>query len=80
MPVAVIALIALGVVLVTRAASARAERHLVTNYVQAWSAGDYSRMYSMLDPASRQSITEARFAAAYRRDRARLSGFGSASP
>jgi penicillin-binding protein A len=67
-PVAVIALIAVGVVLVMRAASARSERHVVTNYVQAWSAGDYSRMYSMLDPASRQTITETRFAADYRRD------------
>jgi cell division protein FtsI/penicillin-binding protein 2 len=67
-PVAVIALIALGVVLVLRASSARAERHLVTGYVQAWSAGDYSRMYSLLDPASRQRVTEARFAAAYRHD------------
>lgn len=67
-PVAVIALIAVGVVLVMRAASARSERHLVTNYVQAWSAGDYSRMYSMLDPASRQTFTETRFAADYRRD------------
>ena len=68
MPVALAALVALGVVLLMRAASARSERHLVTGYVQAWSAGDYGRMYSMLDAASRQSITEARFAAAYRRD------------
>jgi len=67
-PVAVIALAAFAVVLLMRAAAARSERHLVANYVHAWSAGDYGRMYSMLDPASRQSITEARFAAAYRRD------------
>ena len=68
MPLAVIALIVVGVVLVMRAASARSERHLVTNYVQAWAAGDYEHMYKMLDPASRQSITESKFAAAYRRD------------
>jgi len=67
-PLAVIALIVVGVVLVMRAASARSERHLVTNYVQAWAAGDYEHMYKMLDPASRQSITESKFAAAYRRD------------
>ena len=67
-PVAVIALAAFAVVLLMRAAAARSERHLVANYVHAWSAGDYGRMYSMLDPASRQSITETRFAAAYRRD------------
>jgi penicillin-binding protein A len=64
----VIALIVLGVVLVMRAASARSERHLVTSYLQAWSAGDYSHMYSLLDPASRAAISEARFAAEYRKD------------
>jgi penicillin-binding protein A len=64
----VIAAVAVGVVLVMRAASARSERHMVTDYVQAWAAGDYSHMYSMLDPASQQTTTEARFAAAYRRD------------
>ena len=68
MPIGVIAAIAVGVVLVMRAASARSERHVVTEYVQAWAAGDYSHMYSMLDPASRQGMSETRFAAAYRRD------------
>lgn len=68
MPIGVIAAIAVGVVLVLRAEAARSERHLVTSYVQAWSVGDYSHMYSMLDPASRQSITESRFASAYRHD------------
>ena len=63
-----IAAVAIGVVLVMRAASARSERHMVTDYAQAWAAGDYSHMYSMLDPASQQTITEARFADAYRRD------------
>ena len=63
-----IAVIALGVILVMRAASARSERHMVTSYVQAWSAGDYSHMYSLLDPASRAAIGEARFAAEYRKD------------
>jgi cell division protein FtsI/penicillin-binding protein 2 len=64
----VVAVIALGVVLVMRAASARSERHMVTSYVQAWSAGDYSHMYSLLDPASRAAIGEARFASEYRKD------------
>ncbi len=63
-----IAVVALGVILVMRAASARSERHMVTSYVQAWSAGDYSHMYSLLDPASRAAIGEARFAAEYRKD------------
>ena len=44
--------IAVGVVLVIHAASGRSERRLVTNYVQAWAAGDYAHMYSLLDPAS----------------------------
>ena len=68
MPIAVIAAVAIGVVLVMRAASARSERHVVTEYVTAWAAGDYSHMYSMLDPASKPTISERKFAAAYRRD------------
>jgi penicillin-binding protein A len=67
-PIAVIAAVAIGVVLVMGASSARSERHLVTGYVTAWAASDYGHMYSMLDPASKQSITEAKFAAAYRHD------------
>jgi penicillin-binding protein A len=67
-PIAVIAAVAIGVVLVMRAASASSERHVVTEYVAAWAAGDYSRMYSMLDPASKPRISERKFAAAYRRD------------
>jgi penicillin-binding protein A len=58
----------IGVVLVTRASSARSERHLVTSYVRAWAAGDYGHMYALLDPPSRAAISESRFAAAYRRD------------
>ncbi len=68
MPVAVLVVIGVGVVLVVRAASGRSERRLVTNYVQAWAAGDYAHMYSLLDPASKASMSEGRFAAAYRRD------------
>jgi len=67
-PVVAAALIVLGVVLVMRAASARSERRLVTNYVQAWSAADYAHMYSMLDTASKAGMSEARFADDYRRD------------
>ncbi|HTP21657.1 MAG TPA: penicillin-binding transpeptidase domain-containing protein [Solirubrobacteraceae bacterium] len=67
-PIAVIAAIAVGVVLVLRAASARSERHLVTNYVQAWAGGDFSRMYSLLDTASTNTTPEAKFASAYRHD------------
>ncbi len=68
MPVAVLVVIGVGVVLVIRAASGRSERRLVTSYVHAWTAGDYAHMYSLLDPASQAQMSEARFAAAYRRD------------
>jgi penicillin-binding protein A len=67
-PIAVLVAIGVGIVLVIHAASGRSERRVVTNYVQAWATGDYSHMYSLLDPASQASISEARFAAAYRRD------------
>jgi penicillin-binding protein A len=67
-PVVAVALIALVVVLVIRSSSARSERRLVTNYVQAWSANDYTRMYSLLDPDSKAGMSETRFAAGYRRD------------
>ena len=68
MPVAVLVVIGVGVLLVVRAASGRSERRLVTSYVHAWAAGDYAHMYSLLDPASQASMSEGRFAAAYRRD------------
>jgi peptidoglycan glycosyltransferase len=55
-------------VLILRAGPGAAERQLVTGYVQAWAAGDYPKMYSLLDPASRQGMSEASFAAAYRRN------------
>ena len=63
-----VAAIAIVVVLLMNAASARSERHLVTNYVQAWAAGGYGHMYSMLDPTSKQNMSEGKFAAAYRHD------------
>ena len=67
-PLAVIAGIVVAVILILRGDPAAAERQLVTNYVHAWAAGDYHRMYSLLDPASQQSISETRFADAYRHD------------
>jgi len=67
-PVVVLAGIAVAVVLVLRAGPGRAERQLVTSYVRAWAARDYRQMYSLLSPASQQGMSEARFAAAYRRD------------
>jgi cell division protein FtsI/penicillin-binding protein 2 len=52
---------AAGAVLAT--GPGRAERQLVTRYVNAWQREDYTGMYSMLDPASRRHTSEARFAA-----------------
>ncbi len=63
-----IAAAAVAVVLVINAGPGRAERQLVSSYVRAWTAGNYSQMYSLLSPASRQAISETRFAAEYRRD------------
>ena len=67
-PLAVIAGIAVAVVLVVRGGPGRAERQMVASYVRAWATGDYRQMYSLLSPASQQGMSEARFAAAYRRD------------
>ncbi|HEX4108498.1 MAG TPA: penicillin-binding transpeptidase domain-containing protein, partial [Solirubrobacteraceae bacterium] len=66
MPIGVIVLIALGVVLVMNASRGRAERRVVSDYVQAWAKEDYPAMYKLLDPASRQGMGEAKFAAGYR--------------
>jgi penicillin-binding protein A len=45
----------------------RAERQLVTRYVTAWEHGDYAEMYTMLDPATRASMSLAQVQDAYQR-------------
>lgn len=40
-------------------------RTLVRTYAQAWTQGDFARMYSLLDGASQRQLTEAQFTAAY---------------
>src|SRR3984885_3130211 len=67
-PLAILAAAAVGVVLVLRAGPGRAERALVTSYVRDWAANDYRGMYTLLDPVSRQHMSEASFAGAYRHD------------
>lgn len=67
-PLLILAAIAVAIVLVIRSSPGHAERQLVTSYVAAWDARDYRHMYSLLDQASRAQVSEARFAAAYRRD------------
>jgi peptidoglycan glycosyltransferase len=55
-------------VLIVRAGPGRAERQLVTHYVDDWASGDYGGMYALLDPVSKQHTSETRFAAAYQHD------------
>jgi peptidoglycan glycosyltransferase len=44
----------------------RAERQMVTRYVTAWEHGEYGQMYRLLDAASRQRTSLARFTAELR--------------
>jgi cell division protein FtsI/penicillin-binding protein 2 len=62
----VIAIVALVAGIIVSTGPGRAEHRLVTNYVNAWARGDYSRMYGMLDSGSQHRISEARFASAYK--------------
>jgi cell division protein FtsI/penicillin-binding protein 2 len=65
--VAIVAAVAAAAVLVLSGPS-HADQDLVTSYVRAWAKGDYHEMYSLLDPASRSHLSEAKFADAYRHD------------
>jgi hypothetical protein len=65
-PIGGLAALAFAVGVVAATAPGRAERRLVTRYVDAWAKGDYAQMYTMLDPASRASTSEAQFVATYR--------------
>ncbi len=66
LPLAVIAILALVAGIIVSTGPGRAEHRLVTNYVDAWARGDYTHMYSMLDPTSQHHISKAKFAAAYK--------------
>jgi peptidoglycan glycosyltransferase len=78
-PLAVIAALAFAGGLVVGGAPGRAERQLVTEYVQAWARADYHRMYSLLDRDSRSHTTEAAFVGEYR-DAARTATLISLAP
>ncbi|MGA2925408.1 MAG: penicillin-binding transpeptidase domain-containing protein [Solirubrobacteraceae bacterium] len=65
-PIVVLAAAAFAAGVLIATAPGRDERHLVSDYVQAWSRDDYARMYALLDGASRARLSEARFASAYR--------------
>ncbi|MGZ4295375.1 MAG: penicillin-binding transpeptidase domain-containing protein [Solirubrobacteraceae bacterium] len=64
-PIAAVAVGAFIAGILTATSPGRAERALVTGYVNAWARHDYARMYQDLDPASRRRFTEGTFAAAY---------------
>ncbi len=66
MPLLAIALAAFAVGVVVATGPGRAERHLVSEYVTAWTHHDYPRMYALLNHVSRRRISESGFAAAYR--------------
>ncbi len=61
-----VAAFAAGVVLASQTGDA--ERQTVTSYVTAWQHGNVAQMYSLLDSASRQRVSETRFADAVRGD------------
>jgi penicillin-binding protein A len=65
-PLGGVAVLAFAAGVVAGTAPGRAERRLVTRYVNAWSQGDYARMYALLDSDSRARTSEAQFKAAYR--------------
>jgi len=64
-PIVGIAAVAFAVGIVVGRGPDRAEHKLVTDYLRAWAHQDYSRMYSMLDPASRARVTQDAFTAAF---------------
>jgi hypothetical protein len=65
LPLTVIAGLAFAAGVVVATGPARAERALVTQYVDAWGRDDYKTMYGLLDPRSRARLSPAKLTAAY---------------
>ncbi len=65
LPLLAIGIVAFVIGAVIATAPSRAERHLVSEYVTAWEHGNYARMYVLLDPASRASMSLAQLISAY---------------
>ncbi len=65
-PLVVLAALAFVAGILIATGPGKAERRLVTHYVQAWQSSNFAQMYSMLDPDSRRRLSEAQFIAAYR--------------
>jgi peptidoglycan glycosyltransferase len=66
-PICVLAVASLVAGIFVGTSPGRAERRVVTRYVQAWTRGDYPAMYALLDRRSRSRISERQFVAAYAR-------------
>ena len=66
LPLISVAAVAFGLGIYAAGAGGRAERRLVTDYVTEWATQDFPAMYALLDPASRNGITERAFALRYR--------------
>jgi hypothetical protein len=60
-PLGVLAVAAFVAGVVLAGGPGRAERQLVTEYVNSWTHGDYARMYSLLDAGSHHQISQAQF-------------------
>jgi cell division protein FtsI/penicillin-binding protein 2 len=60
-PLGGIAAVAFAAGIVSATSPERAERRLVTNYVSAWSRGDYAHMYDLLDVSSHNLMSQAQF-------------------
>jgi cell division protein FtsI/penicillin-binding protein 2 len=63
--VAILAAAAFGLGVYVAGGPGRAQRALVSDYVHSWARGSYAHMYSLLDPPSKQRITESQFVADY---------------
>jgi peptidoglycan glycosyltransferase len=66
LPVAVLAVIALGAGIVVGGGSDGDQRRAAQQFATLWARGDYARMYDLIDDAARRTITRAAFADAYR--------------
>ncbi|MGI8411932.1 MAG: penicillin-binding transpeptidase domain-containing protein, partial [Solirubrobacteraceae bacterium] len=64
-PLGGVAALAFAVGVVEATAPGRDERRLVTRYVGAWSHGDFTQMYDLLDQGSRTRISRSGFVTAY---------------
>jgi penicillin-binding protein A len=60
-PLGALAVVAFVAGLILAGGPGRAERQLVTQYVDSWTHGDYAHMYSLLDAASRRRMPQTQF-------------------